>query len=197
MPSITKRAKACSRKTTPTAISIAPAPRTAGEAESILQPVIERGIQPATTPGATMRNRALPRAARALRLGWGAVTRERLDQRSQPLWLVLRDERVGILDLLEPGAADGRHQALRERELEEAVLHRPGQQRRAIEIPQPLGGLKGVLGIYPAQHLDRVAADIAIGQERVDPLAQWGAVQVALDQPAVGDRQPPHRSQTH
>src|SRR6266540_2070810 len=118
MPSITKRAKACSRKTTPTAISIALAPRTAGEVESILQPVIERGIQPATTPGATMRNRALPRAAlAALRLGWGAVTRERLDQRSQPLWLVLRDERVGILDLLEPGAADARHQALREREL--------------------------------------------------------------------------------
>ena len=55
------------------------------------------------------------------------------DQLGEPLGLVLRDEGVGVLDPLERRAVDRLGEPLREGDLEEAVLHRPGEQRRPIE----------------------------------------------------------------
>src|SRR5436190_24350793 len=105
---------------------------------------MDQGISPATTPGATKRKRMLPSAARALCTGRGGLTGEPLDQLRQALRLVLRDEGVGVLDLLQLRPADGLGQALGKGELEEAVLDGPGQHRRPVEVAQLLGGLKGV-----------------------------------------------------
>jgi hypothetical protein len=52
---------------------------------------------------------------------------------------VLGREAAGILDPLQPCVRQVLREALRVRRLEEAVLARPGDQRRLVELPQPVG----------------------------------------------------------
>src|SRR5829696_692425 len=169
--------------------------RTTTGAASICQPVSSQGMRPATTPGASARKTALPAAA-TLRDRCGLSGKAR-DQLGEARGLVLRDKGVGVLDPLQPGAWDGVRELLREGELEEAVLHRPGEQRRPVEIAELLGSLKGVARVDAAQDLDSVAADFAVGEEWIDPLACRRRREVALDQPAVGVRKAPHRRKPH
>src|SRR4051794_12251215 len=197
IPSMTKRAKAWSRNATPVAISTAPATWTRGAAEPWCQCVMDHGINPATTPGATRRNRRLPRAALALRVRGRGFTGERRDQLGQSLGLVLRDEGVGVLDPLEPRTVDRLGQPLRERDLEEPVLDRPGEHGGPVEGAQLLRRLERVLRIDPLQDLDHIAADPLVGQVRIDPLTGGRTGEVALDQPPVGVRQPAHRREPH
>src|SRR4051812_40387134 len=155
MPSITKRAKACRRNPAPPATSAPPAIRIDSGASFICQPVSAQGMSPAMTPGTRTKNTAVPAAAIALR------DRSRLsckpgDQLGEPLRLILRDERVGVLDLLQGRSPDGVREPLGEGELEEPVLDGPGEHRRAIESAQPVGGLEGVFGMDALQHLDHV-----------------------------------------
>src|SRR4051794_3921066 len=62
-PSKTKRPNACRRTPTPRAIRAAPTTTRAVAGLEDRQPVSSHGTRPATTPGATNRNRTLPNAA--------------------------------------------------------------------------------------------------------------------------------------
>src|ERR671919_1857605 len=195
-PSMTKRAKACSRKATPAPIEAPPTMRTASGASSIFQSVSRYGTSPATTPGASRRKAALPAAAALRRDGCGLSGKAR-DQLGEPLGLVLRDEGVGVLDSLQPGAPDGVSELLREGDLEEAVLHRPGEQRRPVKVAELLGSLEREARVDAAQDLDGVAADLTVREEGLDPLPRGRAVEVALDQSAEGVGEAPHRAEPH
>src|SRR3954471_18238961 len=147
MPSMAKRTNAWSRNVAPAAISAPPRIRRARGASYICQSVSSQGISPAMTPGTRTRNAVVPAAA-ALR-DRRRLSRKAGDQLGEPLGLILRDEGVGVVDLLQgrapgeevggvvflPGgrAVDGAGEPLREGELEETVLDGPGEHRRAIE----------------------------------------------------------------
>src|SRR5262249_32956514 len=135
---MTKRANAWSRKATPIAVRRTPRIRSAAGTEFVSHPVSSQGIRPAATPGAITRKSALPSAAQALRPGRRLLAGELRDQRGQALGLILGDEGVGVLDPLQGGALDLLGEPLGEGDLEEAILHRPGEQRRPIEFRQPL-----------------------------------------------------------
>src|SRR5215208_3259089 len=169
MPSMTKRAKAWSRKAAPPTTRAAPAIRIARGESFISQPVSSQGRTPATAPGTRTRKVTVPAAAVALR-DRCRLSRKASDQLGEALGLILRDERVGVVDLLQCCALDRLRQPLREGELEEAVLDGPGEHRRAIEGAELLGGLEGVLRVDPAQDLRRVAPNVPIREEGVDPL---------------------------
>src|SRR5262245_3080949 len=193
---MTKRAKACSRKPTPSAIRTGPTTRRAAGALSDRQPVRSQGISPATTPGASTRNAALPAATNALR-DRCPFSGKALDQLGEALGLVLRDECVGVLDPLQRRSLDRRDELLGEGDLEEAVLDGPCQQGRAVEVPELVGRLDRVPRLDAPQDLDGVAADLAIGEEGADPLAGRRAGEVVLDQAAVGIGEAPQRGEAH
>src|SRR4051794_32915155 len=146
MPSITKRAKACRRNPAPPATSAPPAIRIDSGASFICQPVSAQGMSPAMTPGTRTRNTAVPAAAGALR-DRGRLSCQPGGQLGEPLRLILRDERVGVLDLLQGRSPDGVREPLGEGELEEAILDGPGEHRGAVEGAQPLGRFERVLRV--------------------------------------------------
>src|SRR4051812_32251887 len=183
MPSMAKRTNAWSRNAAPAAISAPPRIRRARGASSIRQSVSSQGISPAMTPGTRTRNAVVPAAA-ALR-DRRRLSRKAGDQLGEPLGLILRDEGVGVVDLLQGRAVDGVREPLREGELEETVLDGPGEHRRAVEGPQLLGSVERVLRVDALQNLDHVPPDALVRQKRIHPLPRRGAGEVALDQPAV------------
>src|SRR4051794_40310826 len=193
---MTKRANAWSRNAVPAITSAPPTIWTASAGSWICQPVSSQGISPATTPGTRTRKASVPAAAGALR------DRRRLsckpgDQLGEPLGLILRDEGVGVVDLLQGRAVDGVRKPLREGELEEAILDRPGEHRRAVERAQPLGSLERVLRVDALQDLGHVPPDALVRQVRVHPLSGRGTGEVALDEPAVRVRQTAERRKAH
>src|SRR5262249_55483539 len=88
--------------------------------------------------------RSLSACARVLmpfaRWRW-AFPHEVSDQLGELAWLVLGGEAAGVLDPLQPCVRQVVRKPLRVRRFEEAILARPGDQRRLVELPNPVGGL--------------------------------------------------------
>jgi len=114
------------------------------------------------------------------------LAHEARDRLGDPHGLVERRERLRLRDLDDRRVRDERGEALRVRELEEAVLDAPGEANRPLEAPQPLGRGERVPLVRPRRHLAQVAPDARVPDAGREPLVDQLGVERLLHEDPVG-----------
>src|SRR5919201_1454493 len=107
--------------------------------------------------------------ATCLIVGVRGLPDEARDRLREPGRLILGDEGQRVLYPDQPAVGNRLGEALAVAEIEEAVLWRPGDKGRPVELPQPLRGLERVAVRDRPQELDRVPTHSRIGEEGTHP----------------------------
>src|SRR3954467_5864314 len=118
------------------------------------------------------------------------LVRELPDGLSPPSRLVQRDERVAVRYLDEPPVREQLGQTVAVLGRHDAVLACPDDEAGALEAGQAFGRFEHEMPLCRdcAEYSQRVAADVAPRQDRLDPAGGGGVT--SLRQPAEGDGEP-------